>query len=121
MISIIIFFPPQLCSLLRSRHHISQPLDVEPAYEAGETRIDKQSVALQRAVSPPTQLALRHNQEKQKVVAAKRKDVVVPPPKGEVDMKVFSKTEGLSECVPGAPSKDPLGTGLSLEREPPLT
>jgi hypothetical protein len=110
----------QLCSLLKSRHHISQPLEVEPAYEAGETRIDKQSVALQRAVSPPTQLAIRQNQEKQKVVVAKQKDVV-PPPKGEVDMEVFSKTEGLSECVQGAPSKDPLGTGLSLEGEPPFT
>lgn len=110
----------ELCSLLRSHHHVSQPLEVEPAYEAGETRIDKQLVALQRAVSPPTQLALRHNQEKQKVVAAKQKDVV-PPPKGEVDMKVFSKTEGLSECVQGAPSKDPLGTRLNLEGEPPFT
>lgn len=110
-----------MCSLLRSRHNVSQPLEVEPAYEAGETRIDKQSVALQRVVSPPTQLALHHNQEKQKVVVAKRKDVVVPPPKGEVDMKVFSKTEGLSECVQGAPSKDPLGTGLNFEGEPPFT
>jgi hypothetical protein len=96
---------------------VSQPLEVEPACEAGETGIDKKSVALQRAISPPTELAVCQNQDKQKVVTAKRKDVAVPPPKGEVDMKVFSRTEGLSERVQGAPSKDPLGTGLSLEGE----
>jgi hypothetical protein len=87
---------------------------VEPAYEAGETRIDKKSLALQRAISPPTELALCQSRSESK---AKRKDVVVPPPKGEVDMKVFRRTEGLSECVQGAPSKDPLGRGLSLEGE----
>jgi hypothetical protein len=109
----------QLCSLLKSHNHLSQPLEVEPAYEAGETRIDKQSV--QRAVSPPTQLALCQNQEKQKMAAAKRKDVRMPPPKSDVDMKLLSITEGLCECVHGAPSKDPLGTGCSIEGEPPFT
>jgi hypothetical protein len=91
-------------------------MEVEPAYEAGETRIDKKSAALRLAISPPTELALCQSQDKQKVVIAKRKDVVVLPPKGEVDMKVFSRTEGPSECVQGAPSKDPLGTGC-LEGE----
>jgi hypothetical protein len=112
----------QLCSLLKSHHHLSQSLEVEPAYEAGETQIDKQSVTVQRAISPPTQLALQsQNQEKQKTAVSKRKDMGVPPPKSEVDMMVFSKTEGLSECVQGAPSKDPLGTGHNLEEEPPFT
>jgi hypothetical protein len=117
--SFVSFF--QLCSLLKSPSHSSQPLEVEPAYEAGETRTDKQSVVVQRAVSPPTQLALCQNQEKQKVAAAKRKDVQVPPPKSDVDMKLLSITEGLCECVHGAPSKDPLGTGYSTEEKPPFT
>jgi hypothetical protein len=51
------------------------------------------------------------------MVVEKGKDVDVPPPKKDVDMKVFSRAEGLSECVQGAPSKDPLGIGHSLERE----
>ena len=108
----------QLCSLLRSHHHLSQQLEVETAYEAGETRTDKQSATLQRALSPPTKLALKHqNQEKKKMVAEKGKNVGAPPPKSDVNMKVFSTVEGLSECVQGAPSKDPLGIGHSLERE----
>lgn len=103
---------------MRNHHHLSQQLEVETAYEAGETRTDKQSATLQRALSPPTKLALHHpNQEKKKMIVEKQKDVGVPPPKSDVDMKVFSAVEGLSECVQGAPSKDPLGTGHSLERE----
>lgn len=111
----------ELCSLLRSHRHLSQQLEVETAYEAGETRTDKQSVTLQRALSPPTKLALqRQNQEKKKMVVEKRKDGGVPPPKSDVRMKVFSTVEGLSECVQGVPSKDPLGIGHSLEREPSI-
>ncbi|KDR24084.1 TBC1 domain family member 5 isoform X2 [Zootermopsis nevadensis] len=111
----------ELCSLLKSHSRLHKPLEVEPAYEAGETRIDKQSVMVQRAVSPPTQLALCQNQEKQKMAAAKRKDVRMPPPKSDVDMKLLSITEGLCESVHGAPSKDPLGTGYDTEGEPPFT
>lgn len=106
---------------MRSRHHLPQQLEVETAHEAGETRIDKQSVTLQRAISPPTKLVLqRQNQDKKKVVVEKRKDVGVPPPKSVEDMKVFSIVEGLSECVQGAPSKDPLGIGHSFDREPSI-
>lgn len=127
--SFVSFF--QLCSLLRNHHHLSQQLEVETAHEAGETRTDKQSATLQRAVrtdkqlatpqravSPPTKLALEHqNQEKKKMVVEKGKDVDIQPPKSDVDMKVFRTVEGLSEYVQGAPSIDPLGIGHSLERE----
>jgi len=108
----------QLCSLLRNHHHLSQQLEVETAHEAGETRTDKQSATLQRALSPPTKLALQHqNQEKKKMVVEKGKDVDVPLPKSDEELKVFSRVVGLSECVQGAPSKDPLGIGHGLERE----
>jgi hypothetical protein len=108
----------ELCSLLRNHHHLAQQPEVETAREAGETRTDKQSATLQRALSPPTKLALQHqNQEKKKMVVEKGKDVDVQPPKSDVDMKVFSTVEGRSECVQGAPSKDPLGIGHSHERE----
>ncbi|PSN30633.1 hypothetical protein C0J52_16867 [Blattella germanica] len=117
----------EVCLVLKGRH-LPHPLEVEPAYEAGETRVDKQPATVQRSVSPPTQLTLqqRQNQEKQKTGTLKKKDPAAatashPPPKSEVDMKVFSKVEGHSECVQGAPSKDPLGTGSKSEEKPPFT
>ncbi|XP_069675609.1 TBC1 domain family member 5 [Periplaneta americana] len=110
----------ELCSLLKSRHHLSHPLEVEPAYEAGEVRVDKQQATVQRAVSPPTQLTLQ--QEKQVTAAVKKRDVGgIPPPRSEVDMMVFSQTEGVAGCVQGAPSKNPLGTENNPERERPFT
>ena len=117
-----------MCLILKGRHHIPHPLAVEPAYEAGETRLDKRAAAVLRSASPPTQLTLqqRQNQEKQKTGTLKKKDIVTsgiphPPPNSEVDMKVFSKIEGHSECVQGAPSKNPLGTATDYEAKPPCT
>jgi hypothetical protein len=51
------------------------------------------------------------------MVVEKGKDVDVPLPKSVEELKVFSTVVGLSECVQGAPSEDPLGIGYSLERE----
>jgi hypothetical protein len=105
---------------MKSHNHLSHPLEVEPAYEAGEIRTDKQSVTVQRSVSPPTELALCQNQEKQKMADVKRNAVQVPPPRSEVDMNLLGISEGQSECVEGAPSKDPLGTRCSVEGKPPF-
>ncbi|KAJ9596716.1 hypothetical protein L9F63_012258 [Diploptera punctata] len=102
----------EVCVILKGRHHIPHPLEVEPAYEAGEIRLDKQTTTVQRSASPPTQLTLqqRQNQEKHKTTGTLKKKEV------EVDMKVFSQKEGDSDCVQGAPSKDPLGTDNDYER-----
>ncbi|XP_066994903.2 TBC1 domain family member 5 [Anabrus simplex] len=111
----------ELCSLLNSRRHVSSPPEIEPAYEAGEVRVERQqSASTHRSIPPPNQLLLHQGQDRIRrrdgaKIQVPGQGTSTPPP---VPMKTFKEGIGVEgEKVEGAPVKDPLAAGKDFRDE----